>query len=73
MEAVAGSVSGSAHSFPTKSEKLVLDDQRLRNEYCWFVFDLLSRLERITGAATQSSSEGRLVTDCAIYLVGDDQ
>jgi hypothetical protein len=24
---------------PTEIRELVLDDQRLRNEYCWFVFD----------------------------------
>ena len=24
---------------PSEIRELVLDDQRLRNEYCWFVFD----------------------------------
>jgi hypothetical protein len=35
---VAESANGSAPSFPTRSG-LVLDDQRLRNELCWFAFD----------------------------------
>ena len=36
---VAWSASGSAPSFPTQIRELVLDDQRLRNELCWFAFD----------------------------------
>ena len=35
----AGSAGGSAPSCPDAIRELVLDDERLRNELCWFAFD----------------------------------
>jgi hypothetical protein len=33
------SAGGNASSFPGEIRELVLDDQRLRNDICWLVFD----------------------------------
>ena len=38
-EAAGRLASASAPNSPTRSENLCSDDQRLRNELCWFAFD----------------------------------